>query len=796
MGHCEGATGDRSVNQDPNSYDTTSAALGGKSGATTQGVPPSVDGDGKLILTDRIPDPKSALNTWQILWQADYENMVERASIARLLQGFPPFSQANDRRLGKGGRTNVNFGHVRRAWEAACAPYDLSLESMFPICYIPTNYGDEQQREWMEPIISEEWSRAMLNWSQFHHLWQQNTRLFNSESVSLLIWEDELDWQWGVQGMQMVKFCRRVQPNVEKLDVWVAKVDMLEWDLFKRVRNPNRAEELGWNPEAVRQAVSQARPLNVMPSDFEEWQKIYKNLDMMPQVTAPMIETIHIWAQELDGTISHYIGRYDGAGPWLYKQLGKYKKASDFMTMFTADVGTTGDLHGIRGLPHHLFNAGVMIDRTLSTAADAVIQASTTVLKFANNSALNSVPYRRSGAEMWLSEGVEFGENKSPKFQETLEPWYRLMMEIFNDQGGSQRPPQRQGKAGPYVSDMQAQAATTEGNQLTAAAMNRFFPMYRQHFQGVIMRMIRKTYDQGEPGGREVWDIINNLEARGVPRQAWYDVNIGGIEINPGIGRGSLAARQQALDTLMEKYQFLDESGQNKLLRAWVTFHSNPRWGKELVPLKAGQRPPQDLEDADNENIGFASNPIAAAMVKIKPNQNNEVHCRSHCGGLTFVFQQNAQGQMPLDQAVQMMTPWHAHATEHWKLINPQSPAYKELKAVLEQMNEFITNGAKHIAAEQQKAMEAQQGAQGAPDAAGAAAGAAPDGAPLDQRADTGAELSQALKSTMELQQQAGLHTLDLQKGELALQTERLKQAKLTQDLQRGALGTEGDVQP
>ncbi len=142
-------------------FATTNSATGSFPRPAQQPIPPPVDRDSnKLILRGRIRSPKSALALHQYLWQADWENMRHRALVQRLLDGWPPHGRGSDARMGQGGRTNVNFGHVRRAFQKEVAPYNAVLESMDPICYIPTNYGTAEQRLWMEPIISEEWSRG------------------------------------------------------------------------------------------------------------------------------------------------------------------------------------------------------------------------------------------------------------------------------------------------------------------------------------------------------------------------------------------------------------------------------------------------------------------------------------------------------------------------------------------------------------------------------------------------------------------------------------------------------------
>jgi len=420
---------------------TTTAAQNSQSGAM---IPTPVTDDGDLILKGRIRSPQTVAALWYSLWYADFGNMRMRTMIQRLLDGFPPYSDTVDQARGQGKRANVAFGHVRRAFDRACAPYNEVLESMEPLFSTPTTFGTVAEQQIWEPAMAEIITKVLKGWSEFNHLWQQTVRLFKSEAVALEYHQDEYNWQWRVEGMQKMKFPRDVRPCVEDLDVWVLKDRLTCSQLFKNVKNPDIAEKLGWNVDAVKNALLLAAPQTPIPSDTQNWQEIYKNLDILYAGGPPVVEIVHCWAQELDGTVSHYIARGDGVGPFLYECTGKFQDASSFMTMYTTDVGTNGDLHSIRGLPHHLFNAGVMMDRILSASADAVVQSATAVIKTGNEDALNSTPYRMVGPMMALNEGCDFVEQHTPDFMDTLQPFYNVVKNIFD----ADAPDGSSGKAG------------------------------------------------------------------------------------------------------------------------------------------------------------------------------------------------------------------------------------------------------------------------------------------------------------------------------------------------------------
>lgn len=763
----------------------------------TASIPVPVDSeDNRLILRGRVRSPGTVKSVFGALWFADFQNMQMRAIIQRMLDGFPPYDNYDDKRFGQFGRTNVNWGFVRRAFDEEVAPYNDILESMSPICYLPTNYGENRERDWIEPILAEAFDEMIRAWGGFYPMWLQLVHLFVSEGVGMTIFEDDLNWEWTVQGLQHIKFPRRVHPDINDVDMFVAKVDMTCSKLFKYVKNRAYAEKAGWDVPGVQMAISKAAPVAWIPSDFEEWQKIRKNLDIIPTDTPPEVQTLHAWVAELDGTWSHYIAWYDGPtdGNFLFKKEGMFRSADAVGTLFCYDVGSNGDLHSIRGLPHHLFNPGVALDRVLSAMADATVQSATTVIQSPSEDALNGLPFRQIGPMMAMNEGWKFIKQETPPTTESLIPFYETVLPVFNarQDANSKLMGQNGAKKGPYVSDQQQSQAAITGGQLSASAMNLFFAALDRHFKQVARRVCRPTYAQNEPGGEQVWWLRNYLVARGVPLKALYEIDISRVRVNRGLGRGSQAARQAMIETLMQRKESLDPQGQNRLMRMWVTANSNARIAAELVPNQPGMRPPEDLEDANNEN-GLLLGPdmLAAMMVVLQPNQNHIVHCGAHIEGLQKLFALNARGQMPPEQAVQRGVPAHAHAVQHWKLINPETQEYSAFKAQLQQMDEFFTNESKHLAAQQQKAQEkmAQQGGNGSTPAGGMPQGGNGNSVPQAPQADTGGLLNEAVHSADELAFSRQMQAAKLSEAQAKAQLAQLKRGEAVQQMMINRMG-------
>ena len=99
--------------------------------------------EGKLLVREsRIRDVKAARKVNQRMKTADDNSSKERAKIQALIDGQPPYNQAELEQNGLADICNVNWGDAERLLQNALAPRIDMLESVETICTMPTNFGD------------------------------------------------------------------------------------------------------------------------------------------------------------------------------------------------------------------------------------------------------------------------------------------------------------------------------------------------------------------------------------------------------------------------------------------------------------------------------------------------------------------------------------------------------------------------------------------------------------------------------------------------------------------------------
>lgn len=638
------------------------------------------------------------------MWSADQLSDYNRAIQQAFIDGIPPFTDSDGTGV---GRVNVNWGFGRKLIEGFMLPYTDLLESSGVLFNIKTKHGDDNSRAYTEPLLAQGITRMLRRWRPYNTLYQRRAQLFTQEGVAICFYDDDRNWQWKVKGQQDMKFPRESSTCEDELDCCGCRVDMTVSQLLRYIENEKIAKEEGWNPAAVRDACKKAKPRDqYIQNDYQHWQAKWKDNDVIWSTTAPVVQTIHFWIKENEGTVSHFIAPWGGQGDLLYTSEDKYTSFSRLLTLFTYGIGTNGDLQSCRGQGAFGYQSGNAMNRIMCAAVEMAMHANTPHVTVTSEDGLNDLPLRRMGPYMTVQNGTEFVETKTPPFGDTLVPLFGLTASIFQQQtqgGGSLLPAQ----ALERKTNMQEQNDLAREGSLTASQMTIFFASEERHLMEVVRRIIRRDYRVDEPGGREVDQLKVWLSRNNVPLEALYEIDVESLEVNTGIGRGSRMERLNIARELMGQLYIFDQQGQNRVKHMYVGTLTNAQLANELEPLTEGQRPGEQVQVAVNENgLLTGGNEIQIQSVVILPDQDHAAHVETHSAFLQQLWPMT-QDQDPT-MAFQTIAPLWEHAVAQWEQMDPRSPQYKEDKLMLRQMGEWVTNTSKQLAAAQQR--EAMQG--------------------------------------------------------------------------------------
>lgn len=661
---------------------------------------------GKLIKRGRIKNAAALNSCYQTFFNEDLVSSRKRARVQAAADNEPPYSEANDRLRGLEGRANINWGEMGDELQEACMPYNTVLESMDYFGSWKLDYQADPQtlNDWGQ-ICAEEHARMLRSWPDFNPSWYQNSLIGVMEGLSFAMFEDQIDWRWKVVGQQFLKFPRRTRASVNWVDMFTCKVEMLPHELYNKCDAEDSLPDdqpRYWNKQAVIKALKTAAPQSLDSSDWQEWQRVWKDNDLTLGITNATVPVVHGFVRELDGTVSHYIAQYraDDDCDFLYKCEGKYENMSDLLNDYLFDVGTNGDFQSIRGLGYKKYSAIVGLNRLRNKALDAACHEATPYLTNSSEDALTDRMIQPMGPMVILDNQLQFAERPASNLSSSLMPVLGILGQISATKSAGYAPVAASGQSRTQKTKYQVEQESMQSSTLSGSRFTMFMTCWSRHYRNIVKRTVRKDYRPEDPGGQEVWKFLNRCIKRGVPLDAIRSVDLDSIEINTGIGKGSAANLQQVVSILDERlYARLDAEGRQMVDYLIASAYSNQHLARQLVPRTPGLRPPVDASFAQMENSVMAMGQPPAFEV----NQNHVVHIQKHLERIGEINQQFIDGAIGIPEAVGQMQPIWEHAqNQHLPLTVglPEHPAFKES---LQQYGEFIVNGQKHLEAQRQR---------------------------------------------------------------------------------------------
>jgi hypothetical protein len=670
----------------------------------------------------RIKKASDIVSDFQTLFDEDFMAAQDRARAQSMVDGDSPYSEGELRRMGIHGITNVNWGDLTSAQREAEQPFNDILESMSSFGRVPFRKGavSDEQRNRLERVIEEELYRLITKWDDFHFRWTLNAHYFTMWGVSFTYHDDHLDWRWNVGSMQDFKIPRGTKASINELDRITCKVSMQPSDLYKKLPPEGVVIDNGWNPKQILKSVNRAQPKPLNTSDPEALQAMYKDNAVFAGNTAVVVEVVHMWVKELDGSISHYIADYNGkpddADGFLYERRNEFGSMQQFINAYLYGVGTNGDLHSIRGNAYALFSSAYALNKLRCAFLDKARDEATTFLSTENEDATIDTMLTPRGPYFQVNTGTTFVERKTPPAAHALVPAISAMTDVFRMRTGGMAPSSTSSMDRGQKTKYELQRRDEMDGKMSSDVLRRFFTAWGRDYKEVVRRVSNPDLTVEHPGGAEVMEFRRRCVELGVPEEALFQLDYDNISLNMGIGKGSTSERRASLGYLNEfAMPRLDPAGQRTLLRDSIASYTDARYALELVPEEEGQRPPIDQQIANMENQLMQ---LGVAPV-LEPNQDHVVHCGTHILLLQDLNEKITVAAVELQDVIPQMQVAAEHATAHMEFIDPMSEPYPVFKEALQQLNEVITNGAKHIAGEERKAQKAAAMGQPAPDTAG-----------------------------------------------------------------------------
>lgn len=402
----------------------------------------TLDSDNRVITS--ADQAISVIDTLQ--WDA--QKLVKNAAkITSLKQGRKPYDSKTLQKQGKGYKTNMSSG-----------TYATTLRRVAPKLYMPllnastltaaelpagTPNGEQKTAHYREVITN-----AIRSWPR----WGTFVRLLTQEVVdygfTFAAFTDRYEWR--------PHLCRMdrgfVPAGTEIMDLDPAFFAM-QWDyqpnqLLKIAKDAVDAGVEGWNKEAVAKAVQQSKPSTAPtrePTGWRKWEELVRE-QVWSYATSKnfrVVESIHLFALESSGKVSHYIVLKDAEEDFqiLYEKPDAFDSMADVVLPITFN-STDGTIHGSWGAGHLLYDLGGLQEKIFCDMVDNLRNANKQRLQVKNPADINDVKQVVNDTEVIVS-GAEFANNLGGVQQnvDAYQVLRNLLLQAMDSKVGAYVPP-------------------------------------------------------------------------------------------------------------------------------------------------------------------------------------------------------------------------------------------------------------------------------------------------------------------------------------------------------------------
>lgn len=750
-------------------------------------------GESRLASAD---DARNALNK---LLQEDEQRSYQRAIVKGCYDGNAPYNERKRRQDGMAWACNLNFLGLEGTLDSARIPYYGLFSGVPTYAQFKTNHQpDNPESDLWNQRIADKFTCLLNRWRQFkwHIQASQFEMLF--EGWGPLMFEDDADWRFRAVPARAVLVPQGSPSCLDNRCPFIAiKCDYRIHELYKHI-SQDSAKDRGWNVEAVQYAIKcgtrgqNGDTTNMRNQPWEEWQKRYKNKELMASYTEfDIINCAHFFVLEYDGKISHFILTYqslsgeDKQNDFLFRDVNRYESYDQVLNMAFQNTGD-GSWHSVRGIGLKSFKHEEVRNRLNCRAVDNAFLASGMILQMADAKSDQKMQLRVNGAVSYIPAGTTFVQHRMAGDIEGVLSVSRYLENNLAQKIGAfnQRSMGRDdGRGEQPTAEAVRQAATKEGS-LSASQIDNYYLDLDAIYSEVYRRVLKSSDPEAK---RFVKDCLDS----GVPRAALDSMEY--VRANRLSGYGSPQMRKMAMQEMIPIVAMLPEDGK----RNWLNDYIAASQGADKVE---SYNPPMDEPDINSALATIENNLLHEGEIpQVISGMDHLVHLTIHLDDagqrLAPLQEQIEQGgeidPAQLQQAYAYVSALGEHAEAHLGQIE-NDPSRKEMARVFEgQLKQLVAFHGKlrnairaANARAQQQAREEQQ----------AMALSALDQVKI-QREQQGMELDRAkFESDTQIKQDKAVVQTNLQRFKVG-QNSNLAAVKTAEEIRLDRIKTAADVQ-
>ena len=621
----------------------------------------------------RMKDPAQVRDmvTRAIRYDQNYRDW-KRARIKGLVDGNPPYLQANLIAAGRGDECNVN-------WRIAKYFLSLAQGMLYDVFSESENYATVTLDEYkvmemarkadqftaVSPDQITDWSNGITE--EFDLLqrgdpdWDFTNQQSQGQCVLYgcgpMVFEDELDWRpWSFECRSLL-VPEWARSNTNKWE-WAGMIVEYSPDkLYQKIMHPESAQKAGFDVATTRRAIMNAHPLTRTGVMYQNWswhQDLLKNGTYFYADQSKVIRTAHFYFREfpegdeesgriteciidLDGLEASDTGKVD----FLYRKVRKYGNWRECIHPMYWNHDVNGYHHSVTGLGVEMYAALEYENRLLCRLADDAF-APKLFFKPTTASERERMSIAQVGRYAILPAALDMVQQHVQPF---LQDGIAMSREVQNlvasnlSQFRSSAITKNQGNP---VTARQIDYEASEQAKMGKTQLSRIYEQYDWVYAEKYRRATNPNLTKAVRGGKEALEFQDRCKKRGIPPEVLRETR--SVMATRVVGQGSSFMRQQALEFLMGLVSMLPETGRANLVKQVIASRAGQSKVKEFYPEQ-----PQDAKAA--AQVSDATLQVAAMKQGVPPvlvpTQNPMIYASVFLNAAQAAVQSIQQGADP-----------------------------------------------------------------------------------------------------------------------------------------------------
>lgn len=229
-------------------------------------------------------------------------------------------------------------------------------------------------------------------------------------------WLDEVSWKPVFFRQDRAFFPDGTKQTVDSAQVWAFNLFMFPHELADFISDREAADLAGWDIENTVESINNARPPSIPAANAAPYTDLRRYEDAMRESSvslslvggAKQIRIWHLFATEIDGKVSHYIGDGDSK-KLLFSKLDRFDSVKDCLAFMSYEQSQT--LMGSKGIGREIYEIAGVVDRARNEVVDR-LQLSGKIIVQGPQNQINKFRLTVIGNVIVIPEGFTITQNK------------------------------------------------------------------------------------------------------------------------------------------------------------------------------------------------------------------------------------------------------------------------------------------------------------------------------------------------------------------------------------------------